>query len=66
MVKINESLSFEDVYDFITELSYSQGFYGRLKRDIDSLDEDDYANFVQMIEDENFQDNLDVIYFFER
>lgn len=66
MVKrINESMSFDDVYDLISSLARSQGFYGRLKRDIDSLDEEDYCEFVQMIEDQDFQDDIDVILFFE-
>lgn len=66
MVKrINESMSFDDVYDLISSLARSQGFYGRLKRDIDSLDEEDYCEFAQMIEDQDFQDDIDVILFFE-
>ena len=61
-------LDFDDVMDIIIDLSYSQGFYGRLLRDITELrDEDEnlFQNFVEEIESQNFTSPLDVIMYFE-
>lgn len=61
-------LDFDDVMDIIIDLSYSQGFYGRLLRDIAELrDEDEnlFQNFVEEIESQNFTSSLDVVMYFE-
>ena len=61
-------LDFDDVMDIIIDLSYSQGFYGRLLRDITELrDEDEnlFQNFVEEIESQNFTSSLDVVMYFE-
>ena len=55
----------KDVINVIEELSYSQGFYGRLLRDIKGLNAEDFREFCRVMEEQNFQDNLDVILFFE-
>ena len=61
-------LDFDDVMDIIIDLSYSQGFYGRLLRDIAELrDEDEnlFQNFVKEIESQNFTSSFDVVMYFE-
>lgn len=61
-------LDFDDVMDIIINLSYSQGFYGRLLRDIAELrDEDEnlFQNFVEEIESQNFTSSFDVVMYFE-
>ena len=55
----------KDVINVIEELSQSQGFYGRLLRDIKSLNANDFREFCRVIEEQNFRDSLDVVLFFE-
>ena len=54
----------KDVINVIEELSYSQGFYSRLLRNIKNLNAEDFREFCRVMEEQNFQDNLDVILFF--
>ena len=59
---------FDDVIDIIDTLSHSQGFYGRLLRDIYELkkyDPEMFAMFVDEIESQNFRTALDVVMYFE-
>ena len=54
--------------DIIDTLSYSQGFYGRLLRDIYELkkyEPEMFAMFVDEIESQNFRTALDVVMYFE-
>lgn len=58
----------DDVFDVIYSLSQSQGFYGRLLRDLEELrneDEDTWNNFVTEIESQEFTSPLDVVLYFE-
>ena len=55
----------KDVINVIEELSYSQGFYGRLLRDIKNLNANDFREFCRVMEEQNFRDSLDVVLFFE-
>ena len=58
----------DDILNVIIELSYSQGFYGRLLRDIRELEEGDpdrYEEFMEVLEAKNFSEPLDVVLFFE-
>ena len=58
----------EDIINAITELSYSQGFYGRLLRDIMELkreNEDSYEMLMGELEDQHFNSTLDMVLFFE-
>ena len=52
------------IWELITELSYSQGCWGRLARQIADAGEEGIA-FLQSIEDMHFTDSLDVILFLE-
>lgn len=59
---------FDDVIDIIDTLSYSQGFYGRLLRDIYELkkyEPEMFAMFVDEIESQNFTNTLDIVMYFE-
>lgn len=59
---------FNDVIDIIDTLSYSQGFYGRLLRDIYELkkyEPEMFAMFVNEIESQNFTNTLDIVMYFE-
>lgn len=59
---------FNDVINILIELSYSQGFYGRLLRDIYELkkyEPEMFAMFVDEIESQNFRTALDVVMYFE-
>lgn len=59
---------FNDVIDIIDTLSHSQGFYGRLLRDIHELkkyEPEMFAMFVDEIESQNFTNVLDIVMYFE-
>ena len=59
---------FNDVIDIIDTLSHSQGFYGRLLRDIYELkkyEPEMFAIFVNEIESQNFTNTLDIVMYFE-
>jgi hypothetical protein len=59
---------FDDVIDIIDTLSHSQGFYGRLLRDIYELkryEPEMFAMFVNEIESQNFTNTLDIVMYFE-
>lgn len=61
-------MKMNQIMDLITELSCSQGFYGRLKRDILEMKEnfpDQYDMLVENWESQNFKDSLDFILYIE-
>lgn len=51
-------------YNTIKPLSYSQGSYGRLLREINSLSEEDKQNLVEQLP--NFKDCIDVVLWIEQ
>ena len=53
----------QQIWDALHELAMSQGFYGRLIRDINESGRKD--EILQELEDKNFGDRLDLILFFE-
>ena len=60
---------FDDVINIIDTLSHSQGFYGRLLRDIYELkkyEPEMFMMFVDEIESQNFTNVLDIVMYFER
>jgi len=62
------SFDFNDVIDILVGLSHSQGFYGRLLRDLSEMKEYEPERFeliVAEIESQNFTSPLDVILYFE-
>ena len=61
-------MKMKDIMNLIVELSYSQGFYGRLYRDIKYMEEnfpEDYELLVEDWESQNFEDSLDFILYIE-
>lgn len=59
---------FDDVINIIDTLSHSQGFYGRLLRDIYELkkyEPEMFMMFVNEIESQNFTNVLDIVMYFE-
>ena len=46
-------------------LAQSQGFYGRLLRDIDELPEEDREKVWSDLESQNFKDTVDLILYIE-
>lgn len=61
----DEFLSFDEMIDIITELSFSQGFYGRLLRDINELDDETLNEVKNLWENKKFTDNIDFIMWLE-
>lgn len=49
----------------ILMLAQSQGFYGRLYRNIMDANEEDRECFLSELEEQNFGNELDLIYYFE-
>lgn len=57
--------TFEDFMKLINSLANSQGFYSRLKRHIDSYNNEQRRELRQFIERQDFKDDLDVVMFLE-
>lgn len=58
----------EDILNVFREFAMSQGFYGRLLRDLAELEEyepDAYEEFMQNLEAQDFRTPLDVILYIE-
>lgn len=49
----------------IKSLAYSQGFYGRLYRDIQGIDSDDLDDLIESLPDFK-KDSLNVVFYFEQ
>lgn len=57
-----------EILNLIKRLAQSQGMYGRLYRqlmDIEANDIDNWKQVVQLLEEKNFQDDLDFILWYE-
>lgn len=62
--QFNKKENFNFMIKTIKSLSYSQGLYGRLYRDIAELSQDSIDEMIQKLP--NFKkDSLNVVYFFE-
>ncbi len=53
------------IENLMQSLAMSQGFYGRLLKDIYSAPEDEQERFWENMEAQNFGNDLDVVLFFE-
>ena len=53
-------MTVDDALVVIEDLSHSQGFYGRLLRDINN-DYESYISFSNWVNDNKFTDSLDLI-----
>lgn len=49
----------------IVELMNSQGFYGRLYRSINEMDDDGYEQLYDLIGKQEFKEPLDVVFWLE-
>lgn len=49
----------------VVDLMNSQGFYDRLYRSINEMDDDRYEQFFELISEQNFKDSLDVVFWLE-
>ena len=49
----------------VTELMSSQGFYGRLYRAVNDMDDNSYAALYDELEQQQFHDTLDVVLWLE-
>lgn len=61
-------MKMNDILNAIRELANSQGFYGRLFRDLTELKENDleqYNSIKEELESQNFHDTLDLIMYLE-
>lgn len=61
-------MKINDILNEIRELANSQGFYGRLLRDLIELKENDlesYNSIKEELESQNFHDTLDLIMYLE-
>ena len=56
--------NYELFYGTISSLASSQGFYGRLKNQIDSIDDDERARLVNDLP--TFKDTIDVVLWLEQ
>lgn len=59
---------FNDVINILIELSHSQGFYGRLLRDLSEIKKYEPERFdliVTEIESQEFTNALDIVMYFE-
>ena len=58
----------DEIIQFISQLSMSQGFYGRILARINELkrrDYDAYEDIMTKLENQNFRDSIDLVMFFE-
>ena len=58
----------DDILNVILTFAQSQGFYGRLYRDLMDCKENDpssYEDYMSALEAKNFASDLDVVLFFE-
>lgn len=55
----------EEIMEIIKTLASSQGFYGRLYRDLMALDEEEYDEVMTELESQNFKDGADLVMFIE-
>ncbi len=49
----------------IVDLMNSQGFYGRLYRAVNEMNEDEYSNLCEQLSTQNFNDSVDVVLWLE-
>ena len=55
----------DEIREVFEQLAMSQGFYGRLLRQIDEADEEARERFWEDLEEQNFKDSLDLILYIE-
>ncbi len=58
-------MGFKELYDLCDELRFSQGFYGRLFRELQEMSDEDIAILDEEMKRQNFKDKLDIILWLE-
>lgn len=58
-------MTFEKALKIVRDLSYSQGFYGRLLRNMQEMDEEQRKELEQDFEYNKVKDSMDLIFYFE-
>ena len=65
-------MKYEEIKEIIKSLAKGQGFYGRLYKHLEEVENQEYGytkeNFEDLkneLEKQNFKDDLDVIFYFE-
>ena len=58
-------MTIKDLFDLCEQLKYSQGFYGRLLRQLNEMCEEDLHELDLQIQNANLQTSLDLILWLE-
>lgn len=58
-------MGFKDLYDLCDELRFSQGFYGRLFRQLQEMTDEDIAILDEEMKRQKLKDKLDIILWLE-
>lgn len=58
-------MKFEEILEVIKALSKSQGYYGRLLRNIENMNKHELETIKKELERKNFKDSLDLILYLE-
>ena len=58
-------MTLKDLFDLCEQLQYSQGFYGRLLRQLNNADEEQLHELDIAIQNANLQTSLDLILWLE-
>lgn len=66
MLKERRGMKRDEIRAVLNMLAKSQGLYGRILRDIEEMDDDTREDFWAELEAQNFQDDLDVVLYFEQ
>ncbi len=67
-VEFKDGMKEKEIRYALRELAKSQGFYGRVLRRLDELQEEEpeaYASAIKKLEEQQFKDILDLVMFFE-
>ena len=65
VLRASKNVSESTFADTIVSLARSQGFYGRLIRDIESLDKESFAQLRQELRAQGFAKAIDVVLWLE-
>lgn len=55
----------EEILNNIKMLANQQGFYGRILNTLEEMSESERNNVLQLLEEQNFQDVVDMVMYFE-
>ena len=58
-------MGFKDLYDLCDELRFSQGFYGRLFRQLQEMSDEDIVILDEEMKRQKLKDKLDIILWLE-